>query len=582
MVSVLTNKIVLPRRYPIVERKDRTILEGGWDKVGGSMLRDKIDFMPQKGLQEQLCSCQSNLIFVFGGMSMGKTYAMLMKALYGVNKKSFSSVMISVRLADSKKGSPMYRDAVELLGKYGNCEYTSSDSPTFFWPQWNSSFRLIHSNFDASKEDEWAAFKDYAKKVQASYIAIDEATEIKTFKMFTYWFGRNRDASGMRPQMVLSFNPEHTHWTTKMLCDAGYIGDDWYFKPEMAGVTKYFYVKGNTNSPADIIWGDTAEEVAERADITLSEKDIEVGAKITDMVKSFTPLTGEPADNKILVAATKGQCLGNLHAVGGQQRAIVKGGYFGEVEAPQTDISRDMVRSLWTNPIDPDGEMYATLDVATGGKNADRCPMVIWKGQTIIAVDMFSGNPKELVDWIDFNLHKYSVPTENFCFDATGIGNYLKGYTNGLPVTANARTIPEIDTNGNPVLLEQYYNLRSQLLGKMKVMLERGDISCRIPQDTLLPYGKNGEMRKFIDIIYDEINLFTWTMRSHKIYYKTKDEYRSRFNHSPDLMDAIVLLARFFINAKPRKQKALPVPEDAYDALYEYDSYDTPMSRRWY
>lgn len=89
-------------------------------------------------------------------------------------------------------------------------------------------------------------------------------------------------------------------------------------------------------------------------------------------------------------------------------------------------------------------------------------------------------------------------------------------------------------------------------------------------------------MRKFIDIIYDEINLFTWTIRSHKIYYKTKDEYRSRFNHSPDLMDAIVLLARFFINAKPRKQKALPVPEDAYDALYEYDSYDTPMSRRWY
>ena len=300
------------------------------------------------------------------------------------------------------------------------------------------------------------------------------------------------------------------------------------------------------------------------------------------MVKSFTPLTGEPADNKILVAATKGQCLGNLHAVGGQQRAIVKGGYFGEVEAPQTDVSRDMIRALWSNPIDPDGDMYATLDVATGGKNADRCPMVIWKGRTIIAIEMFSGNPKELVDWIDANLHKYAVPTENFCFDATGIGNYLKGYTSGLPVTANARAIPEIDANGNTVLLEQYFNLRSQLLGKMKVMFERGDISCRIEEDKLLPYGKNGEPRKFIDILFDESNVFVWTMRSRKIYYKSKDEYRARFNHSPDIMDAIVLFARFFLDERPRKKQSPPVPDDAYDDLYQYD-YDMPTtSKQWY
>ena len=45
------------------------------------------------------------------------------------------------------------------------------------------------------------------KKQQASYIAIDEATEIKQFKMFNYIFSRNRDSSGMTPCMALSFNP---------------------------------------------------------------------------------------------------------------------------------------------------------------------------------------------------------------------------------------------------------------------------------------------------------------------------------------------------------------------------------------
>jgi hypothetical protein len=311
-----------PQLYPKVERQDPTVKDKGWDKVDGFTLRDKIDFMPQKNLQEQVCACESNLIFMCGAMSMGKTYAMYLKQLYGIDKQSYSGIMISVRLQDSKKGSSIFRDAVEVLGNFAGCEYNSSDYPTFTWKQWNSSVRLIHSNFNADNPNEWEEFKDYAKKVQASYIAIDEATEIKQFKMFTYWFGRNRDASGMTPQMILSFNPEHTHWSTQMMKDAGYIGDDWYIKPEMIGKTRYFYIK--EDSPESIIWGDTAEEVAERADIHLTEKDIEVGATIHSIVKSFTLFTGEAADNKKLVAATKGQSLGNLHAVGGTQRSIVK------------------------------------------------------------------------------------------------------------------------------------------------------------------------------------------------------------------------------------------------------------------
>lgn len=498
------------------------------------------------------------------------TYSMYLKQLYGIDKPSYSGVMISVRLQDSKKGSSIFRDAVEVLGNFAGCEYSSSDYPTFTWKQWNSSVRLIHSNFNADNPNEWEEFKDYAKKVQASYIAIDEATEIKQFKMFTYWFGRNRDASGMTPQMVLSFNPEHTHWTTQMMKDGGYIGDDWYIKPEMIGKTRYFYIEKDT--PESIIWGDTPEEVAERADIHLTEKDIEVGATIHSIVKSFTLFTGEAADNKKLVAATKGQSLGNLHAVGGTQRSIVKGAYFGPVENEELNVTRQMIHDLFTNAINDDENMYATLDVSGGGDNSDNCPMIIWKGLRIIAIKMFKGNLKELVDWIDKVLKEYNVPIENFAFDATGIGNYLKAYSSGRGVTANRAQIQEYDENGNPVTLEQYTNTRSQLIGKTKVLFETGKISCALDKDMVIPYGKKNMQRRLIDILFDEINIFISTTRNRKIYYRHKDEYKAKFKSSPDLMDAICLRAVFELDARPKKKPAPIIADDAYDGLYRrYD-----------
>ena len=556
----------LPELYPKVERKDPTVKDKGWDKVGDFVLRDKIDFMPQKNLQEQVCSCESNLIFMCGAMSMGKTYSMYLKQLYGIDKQSYSGVMISVRLQDSKKGSSIFRDAVEVLGNFADCEYNSSDYPTFTWKQWNSSVRLIHSNFNADNPNEWDEFKDYAKKVQASYIAIDEATEIKQFKMFTYWFGRNRDASGMTPQMVLSFNPEHTHWSTQMMKDGGYIGDDWYIKPEMIGKTRYFYIEKDT--PESIIWGDTAEEVAEKANIHLTEKDIEVGATIHSIVKSFTLFTGEAADNKKLVAATKGQSLGNLHAVGGTQRSIVKGAYFGPIENEELNVTRQMVHRLWENPWNGDENMYALLDVSGGDTESDDCPMVILKGNQVIAIKFFRGDPKELVEFIDSTLLEYNVPVENFAYDATGIGYYLKAYTKGFPVTSNKRPMQEIDSYGNPITIEPFFNLRSQMLGKMKVMFEKGEISFAIDKDMIIPYGKKGKKRRLLDVLFDEINVFITTTKNNKIYYRSKEEYKSKFHSSPNLMDTLTLFAVFNFDARPKKQPPVDVEDDAYTDMY--------------
>lgn len=566
MFKIKDHNIPLPQRYAHAERLDPTIKTQGWDKVDGYLLRDKVDFMPQKGLQEKLCACDSNLIFICGSATSGKTYSMMLKALRNVDKQGFTGRFISVRLIDSKKGSSIFRDAIEVWGNFSNCQVSTGDYPTFAWQQWNSNIQLIHSNFNVANPSEWEDFQEYAKKNQASYIAIDEATDITEFKMFAYWFSRNRDASGAIPTMVLSFNPKHNHFTTKMLLDAGYIGEDWYLDPKMDGVTRYFYIKGD--NPEDIIWGDTKESVANRANIELSDKDREAGITETDMVKSFTMLTGEASGNLKLLSATRGQSVANLHATGKTQRSILKGAYFGAVLDEESTVTREMIRDMWANPYDETNDMYATLDVSGGKSESDDIPMIIWKGFRICAIRTFRGNPKELVEWIDTMLSVYEVPVEHFAFDATGIGNYLTAYTMGYPVTANKAAIQEYDTAGNPITLEQYFNLRSQLLGKMKVLFETGKISCAVAKTQLIDYGKKGEKRKLIDILYDEINIFISVKRNKRIYFRSKDEYKARFHSSPDLMDSIALRAIFEIDGKHKKEITKEIEDDAYNALY--------------
>ena len=544
-------------------------------KFGGERLLHYLESVEHVGKKNCRCLLVSNddhLYITDDFLVTHNTYSMFLKALNGVGKQGYTGRFISVRLQDSKKGSSIFRDAVEVMGNFGGCQYSSADYPTFNWPQWNNSVQLIHSNFNVENPSEWDDFKDYAKKNQASYIGIDEATEMKSFKMFSYWFSRNRDSSGMTPCMVMSFNFEHEHFTTTMLKDAGYIGDDWYFRPEMNGVTRYFYIKGD--SEHDIIWGDTPEEVAERANISITEKEKEAGITINQIVKSFTAFTGESADNLKLISATKGQNIGNLHNTGATQRAILKCGYAGPVDNEIVEVSRNMIHQLWENPWDGDENMYALMDVSGGDTESDDCPMAIMRGNQCIALKFFRGDPKELVDFIDRTLDEYKVPVEHFAFDATGIGYYLKAYTSGFPVTANRRPIQELDSNGNQVMVDNYFNLRSQLLGKMKVMFEKGEISMAIDKNMIIPYGKKGRTRKLLDVFFDEINVFISTTRNKKIYYRSKDEYKAKFHSSPNLMDTLCLFSVFRLDARPKKQPEPEVEDDAYYGLYNTPTFN--------
>ena len=89
--------------YPRVERKLPTAKDKGWTKVGGFLLRDKVDFIPQPGLQEDVCACEANVIHMCGAATMGKSFTGILLWGYRADKKGASGAMISTRLQDSRK-----------------------------------------------------------------------------------------------------------------------------------------------------------------------------------------------------------------------------------------------------------------------------------------------------------------------------------------------------------------------------------------------------------------------------------------------------------------------------------------------
>nr|DAQ74152.1 MAG TPA: terminase [Caudoviricetes sp.] len=572
--------------YPRVERKLATVGDKGWDKVGGFTLRDKetygvyADYMPQPGLQENLCACECNLIFVCGAATSGKTYAMYLKSLYGITHPGFTATLFSFREKDSQKGSSIFRDGVEVVGNFANCDYVSSGNIGFRFPQYNSQLQLANFNYNVNNPAEWSDFKEDMKKRQSSDIDIDEGTKIEE-KAQLYLFSRNRDSSGMPSQMTISFNPEFEHFTCqKVLIPAGYtepFRDGVRIKKDWEGRIRYFYLTGKTWDTA--VWGDTPEEVVAAAGITITDEERAAGMTERSLCKSFTVFTGEAAGNRKLVNATDGQSVANLSASGDAD--ALRGGVFLPRNEEEINISRNIMQSIWDNPMNDDENMYATMDIASGKE--DSAPMMIWRGLQMIDVDYFKGEPTTLSSWIKSRLDRYNVPVANFAYDSGGHGYWVQALTDGVGVTANRRPMQEYDSSGNPTSTHlEFLTLRSQLLGKLEVMLKSGEISCSIPRDKLVPFGKGNQLRRFIDVLTDGIDLFRTTIRNGKIYYNSKDEFKARFKYSPGELDDMLMRMVFELDTRERKQPKPIITNDAYDELYSRPPRHLVYGRRIY
>ena len=551
MFRVKNKDAPFPEPYPVVKRRLGTIAKKEWNSFDGFKVRDNIDLCPQFGIQEQIGASECSLVFMVGEATMGKTFSGFMKALNGIDKENYTAKLISKRLQDSKKGGSLLRDFKVVFENFGGSEVAGSDYPTAFWPRYNSSVQMMHANFNTRNETEWKEFQDYAKKTQASYIYWDEVTEIEEFRAFAYLFSRNRDASGMPPQMVASFNATHEHWSTEFMRLAGYIGSDWYLDQSKLGKVVYFYIGGDTVE--SVIFADTKQEIIERCRLYPTESEKARGITAEHLVKSFTVLSGDAADNTVLLHITGGGSIANLYNVSETERQRIKHTYFGHIEQGAVTVPQRSMLDIFDNPYDNDTERYASMDMSEGG---DVMPMMIWEGLTLIALEICTfTEPGDIEKWVASQLYRYEVPVENFAFDAEGSGFFMRKFRGGYPIVGKKRQMPEFDEHGNQVMMEQYFNLRSQLYGRLEAAFIKGEIACKIDPYAMYPLGDKKILTPFRNIILEERNIFRREDKNKRIYYRSKLEYRKAHKKSPDYIDTMSYRMVMALDARPKKEK---------------------------
>jgi hypothetical protein len=563
MIRVKKNAAEKPPLYPKVERKLPTVKEKGWVKVDGAVLRDHVDYIPQVGFQETLCSCNADVIFTGGSASAGKTFIILMLAMRGLGNNGYSAVLLKKELVEAKAAGGMLADAKRLYQDMPGCVYTSSDSPTFDFPMWQSAIQLTHLNLQNESQEREAQEK--AKNKQASYIAIDELTNF-TFKIWKYWFSRNRDNSGMRPKMICTLNANGWHWSRRML--DWYIGDDHFVIPERIGVKRYFSINGE--SVEDITWGDSPEEVVRLAGITVTPEMVESGVTPEHLVKSFTFIPGNLMDNRILTHNTQGGNVANLYQLGEAERMKLMYGYWGESEEGTAMVTKRQVRDLFTNPWDGDNTMRLSIDVGDGG-DASRC--WVWKGNQVINIETtYTSDAQQKAAWVRSMQNKYGVSVENIAVDATGGGNYLDDYVRGVRgLVMNTRPVKEYDAAGNEVKFEEYVLLRDQLMGKLCAMIVSQGVSIAIDPSTQFEHGKAGSRTSSIhDIIESQITSCMKRMQkpNGKYYFVSKQEYKSSHGESPDDLDCFHMGMIFYLDMRARKQEAKKYTTADFAGLY--------------
>ncbi len=503
------------------------------------------------------------------------TFGALLASMKGLGYQNYTARIVTMQSKDNEVGTSMKRDAEQVFGGFAGCNFTTSGGLTAEWPQWNNSIKFIHVNFNIANPNEWELYKQHCKANTAIFFYFDEVTGVKEWKKFAYMFSRNRDSSGaMRPKTIVSFNPEHKHWTTRFLKDAGYLDDNWYLKEDMNGVVTYFY-SGEGDDVTDVIHGRTREEVVAKAHLEVSPQEAAFGMKPTDMVKSFTIYMGSPVDNKILANITKGESIANLAAVGKTEGAKMHRGYFGPNKNDESKITRRIIEQIFEAPRSGlDEEKYATLDISGGG---DIPPMLIWRGNTIIGAETIdSDDPVVLRNWVRSTLAKWGVPIKNFAYDGGGMGFFLKEFKDGRYVVNNMRPVQEIDSYGNPTEAhKEYYDLRSQLLAKLEAMLLMGEISCEISPAALLHHTRTKKLVSLLEILDEERAVFAWEDKAdfnNKIKAVTKQVFKAKFGYSPDWMDAIMLRMIFNLDARPRKAEVVEMTEADYYQAFNCDT----------
>ena len=496
---------------------------------------------PQPGYQLLAMSSPADIVIGGAAAGVGKTYVLLLEDLRHIDIPGFGSVTF-------RRTQPQIRATGGLW-----------DTSMEIYPFVNGKPRetFLEWEFPSGATSKFASLQ-YEKDIhnwqgaQIPLLKFDELTHF-TKKQFFYMLSRNRSTCGIRPYVRCTCNPDPESWVAEFI--SWWIDPETgYPIPEREGVVRYFIRYGE-----DYIWGDTYDEVIDKAWFFLEKIVTKSGQPATDFVKSVTFISGTIYDNQALLTKDPSY-LANLVSQDEQTRLQLLDGNWKVVLSDLDIYDYPAFCGLFNNSysVDTSGT-YLVGDIAMLG--SDKLIWGVFRGFELADISVVAkSDGKRVVEEALRLMDIHRIQNHHVTFDADGVGSFIDGYIKGAIPFHNGGIplphpeFPQKDPKTKKPLPENYENLKAQcyyrsaanvLAGNYRVSEE---VANRMYNDKMTVRQRFMFERKAIKRGKPDSD--------GKLCLIPKAEMKVALGgESPDLMDMFAM--REIFNLKPRKKLIL-------------------------
>ena len=477
---------------------------------------------PQPGFQASFLSSPADIVIGGGAAGAGKSYALLMEALRHVGNPRFQSVIFRRTIPQIKNAGGLWDTSKEMYLKLrdgaGRSAAFTENPPKWKFPS-GATLMFSHLEHESTKT-EWDG-------AQIAMLGFDELIHF-TEGQFWYLLSRNRSASGVKPYVRATTNPQTSGWVKRLISWWIYPDDHDHENlrgmpiPERAGLIRWL-VRYNERS----YWGDTAAEA-------VAAMPEEGRAQFRpELAKSITFIPGLLDENKALIDKDPSY-EGNLFAQDKKHGTRLRKGCWYDAEGENELFAYEDLLDMFSNSFLPGGEKYMSADIAMDGSDLFR--LAAWDGLRLIEQKSWAkSDGMEIWQHMEDFARKHSVPGRNIVFDANGIGNFLKGFFRSS-YDFRSQSTP-IEEEGVKV---DYQNLRTQCAYRLAKLVAEKKIYIDIPD------------RHDQDFIVAEFSEHKKDGQSAtgKLKITSKEEIKAAIHRSPDFVD--ICLMRMVFEIKPR------------------------------
>jgi hypothetical protein len=474
---------------------------------------------PQPGYQEKVLTNPADIVISGAAAYVGKTYGLLLEAVRNVNVPRYGGVIFRRTSVQIRNEGGLWDTSKEI---YGGMRAEPKESTLEWVFRGGTKIKFSHLEYEKNIYDWQGA--------QIAFIGFDELTHF-TEKMFFYLLSRNRSLCGVDPYVRATCNPDPDSWVATLI--------EWWIDPETGfpiperdGAVRYFIKNG-----ANYIWGDSREEVEEKAWFLLEPLISESGLLAKDFIKSLSFVSGSIYDNKRGLEVNPGY-LGNLLSQDEQTQAQLLYGNWKIKVSDQDIYDYYAFVGMFDNVMEVDREFrFITADIALEG--SDKFIVGYWEGKSLedILIMNKSKGP-EVIEGIERFAKAYKVQNRNICYDNDGIGGFVGGFISGsIPFRNGSTALPDPVKRKDP---ENYKNLKTQCFYRSGKAVERGEykISKRVAS---MMYDDKMTVRQ--RLIHERKAIKKAPKDDDgKLCIIKKDEMKTMINgQSPDLMDMLMM-----------------------------------------